>query len=55
MLILFKTNGNGLEFQVKVNWQSLKAVLRTTLTLMTLLLSILLAPEISRLASLLGW
>lgn len=55
MIILFKTNGTGFEFQIKVNWQSLKAILRTAITLITLLLSVLLAPEISRLGALLGW
>jgi hypothetical protein len=55
MKIVFKSDQNGIEFQVEINWKSLRAMLKALLPLITTLFSLVAAPEVARLGSYFGW
>lgn len=55
MKLLITGDAKGLEVQLVINWKSLAATMRVILALITLAMTVLAAPEISRLGMLLGW
>jgi hypothetical protein len=55
MNLSFKINGSSIEVNLTLNWRSTIAGLRALLPVITMLLSLLAAPEVARLGALLGW
>jgi len=55
MIVIFKSDGDGLEIQVAVRWDALRSTLKALIPVIAALLSLLAAPEIARLGSYFGW